>query len=108
MVTALGLLLAAIAAEVAATSALPRAEGFRNPLWTALVIGGYALSIWLLALVVERMPVSTAYAVWAGLGTAAVAVVGVLWLGESWDAVKIVALAMIVTGVVVLNLQGAH
>ena len=108
MYAAFGLLLAAIAAEVAATSALPRAEGFRNPLWSALVIGGYAVSIWLLALVVEHLPVSTAYAVWSGVGTAAVAVVGAMWLGESWDALKVVALAMIVLGVVLLNLQGAH
>ncbi len=108
MYAAFGLLLAAIAAEVAATSALPRTEGFRNPIWSGLVIGGYALSIWLLALVVEHLPVSTAYAVWAGLGTAAVAVVGALWLGESWDVVKVLALAMIVVGVVLLNLHGAH
>ena len=93
---------------MAATSALPRTEGFRDPVWSALVIGGYAVSIWLLAIVVEHMPVSTAYAVWSGLGTAAVAVIGALWLGESWDPVKVAALAMIVLGVVVLNLQGAH
>lgn len=108
MYAAFGLLMAAIAAEVAATSALSRTEGFRDPLWSGLVIGGYALSIWLLAIVVESLPVSTAYAVWSGLGTALVAVIGALWLGESWDAVKIAALSMIVVGVVVLNLQGAH
>ena len=108
MYVAFGLLLAAIAAEVAATSALSRTEGFRDPLWSGLVIGGYALSIWLLALVVEHMPVSTAYAVWSGLGTAGIAVIGALWLGESWDPVKVLALSMIIIGVVVLNLQGAH
>lgn len=108
MCVAIGLLMAAITAEVAATSALPRTEGFRDPIWSGLVIGGYALSIWLLALVVEHLPVSTAYAVWSGVGTAAIAVVGVLWLGESWNPVKVVALVMIVTGVIVLNLQATH
>lgn len=108
MYAAFGLLTAAIAAEVAATSALSRTEGFRDPLWSGLVIGGYALSIWLLALVVEYLPISTTYAVWSGVGTAAIAVVGVLWLGESWDPMKVAALSMIVLGVVVLNLQGAH
>lgn len=107
MFAAFGLLLAAIAVEVAATSALPRTEGFREPWWTAFVIGGYAVSIWLLAVVVEKLPVSTAYAVWSGLGTAAVAFIGAMWLGESWDLVKVVALAMIVVGVVVLNLHAA-
>jgi len=108
MLAGFGLLLIAIVLEVLATSALPRTEGFRDPLWSVLVVGGYAVSIWLLALVVERLPVSTAYAVWSGLGTAAVAVIGALWLGESWDPVKVGALAMIVAGVVLLNLQGAH
>lgn len=108
MYVTLGLLFAAIAAEVAASAALPRTQGFRDPLWTGLVVGGYAVSIWLLALVVRHMPVSTAYAIWAGLGTAAVAVIGAVWLGESLNAVKIAALAMIIAGVVVLNLQGAH
>jgi small multidrug resistance pump len=108
MFTAFALLFVAIALEVVATSALPRTDGFRDPVWSGLVIAGYAASIWLLALVVERLPVSTAYAVWSGLGTAAVAFIGAMWLGESWDAVKVVALAMIVVGVVMLNLQGAH
>ena len=105
---AFGLLLAAIATEVAASASLPRTQGFRDPAWTAFVVIGYAASIWLLALVVRDMPVSTAYAIWAGLGTAAVAVIGALWLGDSLDPLKIAALGMIIVGVVVLNLQGAH
>ena len=108
MYAAFGLLFVAILTEVAATSALPRAQGFRDPLWTAFVLGGYAISIWLLALVVRTMPVSTAYAVWSGLGTATVAAVGFLWLGERMDWVSVLALALIITGVVVLNLHGAH
>ena len=102
------LLLVAILTEVAATSALPRTQGFRDPLWTALVLTGYAVSIWLLALVVRQLPVSTAYAVWAGLGTAAVAVIGVTLLGERWDWITVSSLAMIVVGVVMLNLHVAH
>jgi small multidrug resistance pump len=105
---AFGLLLAAIALEVAASASLPRTQGFRDPAWTAFVMIGYAASIWLLALVVRDMPVSTAYAIWAGLGTAAVAVIGAVWLGDSLDPLKIAALGMIIAGVVVLNLQGAH
>jgi small multidrug resistance pump len=105
---AFGLLLLAIATEVAATSALPRTEGFRDPGWTTFVLGGYALSIWLLAIVVRDIPVSTTYAVWSGLGTATVAFIGYRWLGESWDWLSVTALAMIVVGVVLLNLRGAH
>jgi small multidrug resistance pump len=105
---ALTLLVLAIGSEVAATAALPRAEGFRDPGWTLLVLAGYGLSIWLLSLVVREIPVSVTYAIWAGLGTAAIAVVGIVALGESWDLTKAVGLGLIVSGVVVLNLAGAH
>ncbi len=98
----------AIVIEVGATALLPKAEGFTNPGWAAVVLGGYAFSIWLLTLVVKEMPVSVAYAVWAGAGTALVAVVGLLFLGEHLSWVKAVSLAMIVAGVVGLNLAGAH
>jgi small multidrug resistance pump len=105
---AMAVLLLAIGIEVGATAALPRADGFHDPLWTAIVLVGYALSIWMLAIVVRHMAVSVAYATWAGLGTAAIAVVGVVLLGESWDLTKVLALTLIVVGVVVLNLHGAH
>ncbi len=108
MVVPFALLAVAIAIEVASTAALPRTEGFRDPLWAAIVVAGYATAIWLLALVVQRLPVSVTYAVWSGLGTAAIAVVGVLFLGESWNPVKVTAIALIVVGVVVLNLQAVH
>ena len=45
---------------------------------------------------------STAYAVWSGVGTAAVALIGALWLGESWDPIKVIGLGLIVGGVVML------
>ena len=108
MVVAMLLLLAAIAIEVIATSLLPKADGFRDPGWTLTVMAGYTLSIWLLTVVVRTIPVSVSYAIWSGLGTAAVAVVGYLWLGESMGALKAVSLALIVVGVVGLNLGGAH
>ena len=100
------LLVAAIAIEVAATALLPRAEGFTNPGWSAGVLVGYGVSIWLLSLVVRTLPVSVTYAVWAGLGTAAVAIAGYLFLGESMTWLKAVSLALIVVGVVGLNAAG--
>lgn len=108
MLGAFPLLMLAIGVEVAATAALPRTQSFRDPLWTALVLTGYGLSIWLLAVVVKNMQVSIAYAIWSGLGTAAIAVIGVVMLGESWDLTKAAALTMIIVGVVVLNLHVAH
>ena len=123
------LLVSAIGIEVAATSALPRTQEFHHPAWTAAVIAGYATSIWLLALVIRHIPVSVTYAVWSGIGTAGVAVVGflvrflpifigttpllgivcaTLFLGERLGMLQAGALLLIVAGVVILNLSGAH
>jgi small multidrug resistance pump len=108
MVGVFALLFLAIGIEVASTAALPRTEGFRDPGWTVFVLAGYAASIWLLAVVVRQIPVSVAYAVWSGLGTAAIAVIGATLLGEEWDLVKVVSLLLIIGGVVMLNLNAAH
>ncbi|MBL7495792.1 QacE family quaternary ammonium compound efflux SMR transporter [Frankia sp. CNm7] len=106
MHTALALLAAAIGSEVAASALLPRADGFKDPWWTAVVLLGYGLSIWLLALVVRTLSVSVTYAIWAGVGTAVVAVVGVFFLGEAMSWAKGVSLALIIAGVIGLNLVG--
>lgn len=102
------LLAIAITTEVTATAVLPRAEGFTNPKWTAVVLGGYIVSTWLLTIIVRSMPVSVAYAIWAGVGTAVVAIIGYLFLGESMNPIKAVSVAMIVVGVIGLNLVGTH
>jgi small multidrug resistance pump len=101
-------LLAAIGIEVGATAALPRTRGFHDLLWSLVVLGGYGISIWLLAVVTKNMSVSVAYAVWSGLGTAAIAAIGTIAFGERIDAVKLTALALIIVGVIVLNLHTAH
>ena len=108
MIVAWAVLMSAIALEVASTASLPRTDSFRDPWWTGAVLGGYAVSIWLLTIVIREIPVSVAYAVWSGLGTAGIAVIGVLVLGEGLDPLKASALLMIIAGVVLLNLPGAH
>jgi small multidrug resistance pump len=107
MVSPFAVLLAAIGVEVGATTLLPRTRGFHDLPWSLLVMGGYAVSIWMLALVVRQMSVSVAYAIWSGLGTAAIALVGASLLGERIDALKVIALVLIIVGVVVLNVHTA-
>jgi small multidrug resistance pump len=102
------LLAAAIGIEVGSTALLPRADGFTEPLWSSVVLVGYGISIWLLAVVVRTIPVSVAYAVWSGAGTAVVAVIGYLLLGESLGPLKIMFLLLIIVGVVGLNVAGSH
>jgi small multidrug resistance pump len=102
------LLAVAIAIEVGATISLRYSDGFTKPLPSAIVIAGYAASFYLLALVLRDISVSTAYAVWSGAGTAAVALIGMAILGEPANAVKLGSIAVIIGGVIALNLSGAH
>lgn len=102
------LLAAAIAAEVAGTTAMKYSEGFSR-LWPSLVtVVAYVLAFTLLAQTLKTLSVGTAYAIWAGIGTAAVAAIGMLFLGESAGPLKIVGIVLVIMGVVVLNLGGAH
>jgi small multidrug resistance pump len=98
----------AIVVEVGATVSLRFSDGFTK-LWPALGSTlGYALSIYLLALVVKHLEVSLVYAVWAGIGTAAIAVIGMAALDETVSALKIASIAMVIVGVVGLNVSGAN
>ncbi len=102
------LLAAAIAAEVAGTTAMKYSDGFTK-LWPSLGTAvGYLLAFTLLAQTLKTMSVGTAYAIWAGVGTAAVAAIGMFFLGESANAVKLAGIALVIGGVVLLNLGGAH
>jgi small multidrug resistance pump len=102
------LLLGAIAAEVAGTFSLKLSEGLSRAGPTLMVVVFYGLSFYLLSLVLRRMDVGVAYAVWSGLGTALVAIVGVALFGEEMTAARALALALIIAGVMLLNLSGAH
>ena len=101
------LLALAIAIEVAATVALRSSDGLTRLVPSAITIAGYIIAFWLLALVLRSIPVSVAYAVWAGVGTAAVAIIGMTLLDEPAGLVKIASIALIIVGVVGLNLSGS-
>ncbi|MGW2251298.1 DMT family transporter [Kitasatospora sp. NPDC001660] len=102
------LLTFAILSEVCATSCLKLTEGFSKFWPSAGVAVGYVLSFWLLGRALKHIPVSVAYAVWSGAGTAAVAGIGVVAFGESLGKLQLLGIALIIVGVVVLNLKGGH
>ena len=99
---------AAIGSEVAATLALKHSEGFTNLLPSAIVVVGYGVSFWLLALVLKQLSVGTTYAIWSAVGTAVIALVGIAAYGEGASPLKLASLALIIIGVVGLNAAGAH
>jgi len=102
-------LLYAIFAEVVATSLLKSTEGFTR-LWpTVICLLGYAVSFALLALAISRgIQTDVAYALWSAIGTAAIVLIAVLFLGSPMSVAKAVGVGLIIAGVVTLNLAGAH
>ncbi len=98
----------AIASEVIATLALKSSEGFSKPLPAAIVVIGYGISFFLLALVLKHFSVGTTYAIWSAVGTAAIALIGIALYGETANFLKIASLGLIILGVVGLNAAGAH
>ncbi|MCW2538083.1 MAG: SMR-type multi-drug efflux transporter [Modestobacter sp.] len=101
------MLATAIVAEVAATSLLPRTNGFTVLLPSVLVVVGYAVSFALLAQVVKTLPVGVAYAIWSAVGTLTVVAIGAVFLGQSITGWQGLGVALVVAGVVLLNLGGA-
>ena len=99
----------AIIAEVTGTISLRFSEGFSKPLPSVLVVIGYGTAFVLLSVVLQRgMAIGVAYAVWAAAGVALVALVGVLFLGESLTLFQIGGLVAVIAGVVALELGAAH
>ncbi|GAA3493394.1 multidrug efflux SMR transporter [Streptomyces prasinosporus] len=102
------LLAGAIAAEVAGTTAMKYSDGFSRLGPSLLALLGYLVSFGLLAQTLKTLSVGTAYAIWSGVGTAAIATMGIVFLGEGMTLAKAAGIALIIVGVVVLNLGGAH
>lgn len=98
----------AILAEVLATTSMKYSDGFSR-LWPSVATAlGYGIAFVLLAQTLKTISVGTAYAVWAGAGTAAIAAIGMVFLGEAVSAARVVGVLLVIAGVIVLNLGGAH
>jgi len=102
------ILFSSIMFEVLGTSFLKHAFQPDRIIYTALtlVVSFYVASFVLLGFALRHFDLSVAYAIWAGLGVTVVAVIGVVFFGDKVSALKLVSIAMIVAGIVGLNLSG--
>ena len=98
----------AIASEICATVSMKLSDGFTRLLPSTVVVVGYLCSFALLSQALKHLPVSTAYAIWSGAGTAVVAAIGFTFLGEGLNLAKAAGVVLIIAGVVALNIGGAH
>jgi small multidrug resistance pump len=96
----------AIGSEIAATVSLKLSDGFRQLGWGAVVVIGYGISFYALSVSLKSIPLGVVYAVWSGIGTAAVVVIGWVLFREVLDAVKLAGIGLIIIGVVMLNGSG--
>jgi len=100
-------LICAIFLEVAGTSCMKLSEGFTKLIPSILIFLFYGLSFTALTFALKKIDISIAYAVWSGIGTAVVAVIGFTYFKESMTMLKIASICLIIIGVVGLNLSGA-
>lgn len=102
------LLIFAIISEVFGSSMLKATDGFKKFLPSLGVIIGYGLAFYGLSLSLTTLPLGMAYAIWAGVGTALTALVGIIVYKEYVDRKKILGFFLIICGVILLNVGGGH
>lgn len=97
-------LVLAIAAETVGTTALKASDGFTRFGPSIATAAAYAASFWLLAQVLRTIPIGIAYAIWSGLGIVFIAAIGWLVFDQRLDAPAVAGIALIVAGIVVMQL----
>ena len=102
------LLVAAILTEVTATVALKMSDGFSRLLPSSVVVVGYLLSFWFLAVILARgMNLGIVYAAWSAIGVALIVLIDVLWFDERLTSIQTAGLFAVVLGVAALEMGGA-
>lgn len=100
-------LAAAIALEVSGTFLIKLSNGFERWHWGMLSIACYSACFWVMAPAMKVLPVGTVYAIWAGVGIVAAALIGVFAFGERLGPVQLACIALVLTGAVGLRLTTA-
>ncbi|WP_421862298.1 DMT family transporter [Motiliproteus sp.] len=96
----------AIILEVSGTISMKLSDGFTKLVPSVLIFVFYAASFAILTLALKKIDIGIAYAIWAGVGTALIAVIGVLYFKEPYSIMKVFSIFLIIAGVVGLNLSG--
>ncbi len=102
------LLIGAIVFEVMGTTCMKLSDGFDKLLPSVLIFVFYGISFVLFTLALKDLDVSMAYAIWAGLGTVLVTIIGIFYFSEPGTLIKLFSIILVIAGVVGLNLAGTH
>ena len=101
-------LISAILLEVAGTTAMKFSEGFTKLVPSVLMAVLFLSSLAMLTLALKKFEIGMAYAIWSGLGTALIAVLGIYLFNETASLMKFFSILLIIAGAVGLNLSGAN
>ena len=92
--------------EIAWAVGLKYTVGFTR-LWPSLfTVAAMAGSFWLLSIALKSLPIGTAYAVWTGIGATGTAIIGMMFLGDAVSVLRVLGIAMIVGGILVVKAAG--
>jgi len=98
------ILMLAVLAETIGTTALQASQQFSRPLPSIIVVVAYGAAFYLLAIALRTFPVGVAYAMWSGMGIVFIAIIGFAVFGQTLDMAAIIGIAMIMSGILVINL----
>ena len=101
------LLFAAIVMEVCGTTCMKLSEGFTKWVPSVLIFVFYAISFTLMTFAVRKLDLSITYAIWSGVGTFLIALIGLFWFKEPLTVLKVVSMALVIAGIVGLNLNSS-
>ena len=90
--------------EVGWAVGLKFTEGFTRPWPTVWTVGAMLVSVWLLGIAMNSLPLGTAYSIWVGVGAVGTVLLGILLLGEPASASRLLSIAAIIAGIVGLKL----
>jgi len=93
--------------EVGWAVGLKYTDGFTRPLPTVLTVGAMVISLGLLGLAMKELPLGTAYAIWTGVGAVGTVIAGIILFGESMALVRLLSVALIITGLVGLKVSAS-
>lgn len=93
----------AIVFEVISTTSIKLAEGFTIISYSIVAVIAIIMSLFFLAQTLNYLPLSVAYAVWVGIGTALIYVISIFIFNEPINLIKIVGVIMVIVGVSSFN-----
>lgn len=89
--------------EVIWAFAMKQSDGFSKPVATVVTVVGMIASVWFLSMAMKVLPLGTAYVIWTGIGAVGAFILGIVFLGESADPLRLVAATLIVAGLLMLK-----